>query len=233
MPRFSIDPAVLEVFPDLQVHAVRCRNAGAVVAALDPAALLAEAVAQVAEAGRDHGALVKSWREAYSRMGATPSRYQSSIELLLRRAGKGGPVATGIPLVDFYNAHSLRTLAPVGAYDAARLPPETMWLRPCRPEADTFDPLGAPADRYPLLPRLVVYASSTSILCWGLNHRDSRHTALDAASRDVALFSEAAFAGQHAACAAAIAGMRAQLQQAGGACSDHLIARAGAPGFDL
>jgi len=147
--------------------------------------------------------------------------------------GQGHPVATGIPLIDFCNAHSLRIRAPVGAYDLARLPPEPMQLRPCRPDSDRFHPLGAPAYRYPLLPRLILYASGEKILCWGLNHRDSQRTALTATSHDVAIFSEAAFASQHAACTAVIAAVREQLQQAGGDCSPHLVAHAEAPGFDL
>ena len=233
MPRFEIHPTVHAIFPDLQVHAVRCSNAGAVVAALDPAALLERTAAHRAADGQDHTATVQAWREAYSRMGATPSRYQSSIESLLRRVAKDDSIAIGVPLVDFYNAHSLRAVAAVGAYDMARLPPDTMWLRPCDPQRDEFAPLGASPDRYPLLPRLFVYASGKQILCWGLNHRDSAHTALDAKSDDVVFFSEAAFAEQQSACAMAIDGIREALVQAGGVCSEHLVARVGARAFEL
>jgi len=233
MPRFEIHPTAHAIFPDLHVHAVRCRNAGAVVAAIDVNALLARAIRQRTTGGQDYTAMTQPWREAYSRMGATPSRYQSSIESLLRRAAKGDTVAIAIPLVDFYNAHSLQTTAAVGAYDVAKLPPDTMQLRPCNPQHDQFEPLGASADRYPLLPRLFVYASGTKILCWGLNHRDSRHTALDAASEDVVFFSEAAFPSQHAASAAAIDAIRDQLQRVGGLCSEHLFARVGNAGFDV
>src|SRR4051812_16735070 len=60
---------------------------------------------------------VRVWREAYAVAGVKPSKYRSSIEALLRRAAKGA-VPPVLPLVDLYNAVSLRHRVPLGAADA-------------------------------------------------------------------------------------------------------------------
>src|SRR4051794_41495989 len=60
---------------------------------------------------------VAPWRERFKAMGVSSKEYRSSIEALLRRAMKGGEPFSINPLVDFYNAVSLRHISPAGGFD--------------------------------------------------------------------------------------------------------------------
>jgi DNA/RNA-binding domain of Phe-tRNA-synthetase-like protein len=160
-----------------------------------------------------------------------PSQFRASIESLLRRALGGSGLDLPIPSVNLYNALSLKHLAPMGAYDLAKLPAAPMKLRLAVPGVDRFDPLGGKADDFPLSPDLVVYASSETVLCWGFNCRDSRETALDAASDRIAFFSESLDAAGAARSQAALAALRSVLVAAGTSCGPLLAANATDPCF--
>jgi DNA/RNA-binding domain of Phe-tRNA-synthetase-like protein len=236
MPIFQIDQTAQSAFPELEVHAVRCHNAGNIVSAALAEQALAEALdrrAAGASPDLDNQTKIQRWRDAYRAMGAKPSKYQSSIEALYRRAAKGGSIRHELPLVAFYNANSLWTFAPVGAYDVTKLSPSQLLLRRCRPGTDRFQPLGAAPEGIPLLPALLVYASSDEVLCWGFNHRDSKVTALDATSEDVVFFSEAAYSSQAEGAAAVIKKIRIRLMEIGGECSEHLIAKSSISSFEF
>ena len=60
---------------------------------------------------------VAAWRTAMSEVGISGRKFPSSIESLLRRAFKGGGPPHINPLVDFYNAVSLRHVVPAGGFD--------------------------------------------------------------------------------------------------------------------
>ncbi len=55
-----------------------------------------------------------SWGEAYSRFGAKPSRTPCSAQALKKRVEKDGYLPSINPVVDLYNAVSLRFAVPVG-----------------------------------------------------------------------------------------------------------------------
>jgi DNA/RNA-binding domain of Phe-tRNA-synthetase-like protein len=76
-------------------------------------------------------------------------------------------LALPIPAVNLYNACSMRNVAPMGAYDVARLPGSKLDLRLANPDADRFDPLGSDAAAFPLNDKLIVYAVGGEIMCWG------------------------------------------------------------------
>ena len=59
------------------------------------------------------------WREVFRSLGLPARDYLPSVEALARRARRGGPPLRVQPLVDAYNAISLRRLVPVGAFDLA------------------------------------------------------------------------------------------------------------------
>lgn len=226
---FRIAPEVAQRFPGIEVHAVRARGFLAGAGRLDHAGQLGSAVARVAALGIDKEKLaayppVARWREAYAALKVRPSAFRASIESLLRRALGGADLALPIASVNLYNAVSLDTLAPMGAYDAAKLPAEPMLLRFADPARDRFTPLGGKAADFPLNPDLVIYACGNTVLCWGFNHRDNAETALDAQSDDIVFFSEAIDATGAQASAAAIAEVRARLTAIGVACSETVLA---------
>jgi DNA/RNA-binding domain of Phe-tRNA-synthetase-like protein len=89
-------------------------------------------------------------------MGLAPRDFRSSIEALMRRARNGGEPFRINPLVDFYNAISLRHVIPAGGYDLESTG-DRIDLRNTR-DGDTFQALGSDTDE-PLPPGEVAYAA--------------------------------------------------------------------------
>jgi DNA/RNA-binding domain of Phe-tRNA-synthetase-like protein len=238
MMEFQIAPEVAARFPGIEVHAVRARGFLAAAEKLDHAGQLKAAVARIGTLGIDKEKLaayppIARWREAYAALKVRPSAFRASIESLLRRALGGADLALPIASVNLYNAVSLDTLAPMGAYDVAKLPPEPMLFRFADAAKDRFAPLGGKAEDFPFYPDLVVYASGSTVLCWGFNHRDNVETALDAQSDDIVFFSEAVDAEGARASAKAIAEVRERLTEVGVACSEPVTARKDQLSFSL
>ena len=70
---------------------------------------------------------VKKIRGIFHRAGLDPTRYRPSSESLLRRAVKGKGLYFINSVVDLINYFSLKTLWPIGLYDADRLKPPITW----------------------------------------------------------------------------------------------------------
>lgn len=118
---FSIDRQLFELFPGLKIGVLVCR----VDNTRYSEDMLEAALVEVRERfgydkPQDHPH-VKAWREAFTRLGVSASKYQSSIESLVRRALKGGVLPWVNPLVDLYNAVSLEFLVPIGGHDLSPL----------------------------------------------------------------------------------------------------------------
>jgi DNA/RNA-binding domain of Phe-tRNA-synthetase-like protein len=119
--RFSTDERLYELFPGLKI--------GVLVLEIDNTKYGTDGLAEVLEQVRSHfphdkpqdHPHIKVWREAFSKLGISASKYLSSIESLLRRALKGGPFPRINPLVDLYNAISLKYLVPMGGHAVAPL----------------------------------------------------------------------------------------------------------------
>ncbi|HVM83419.1 MAG TPA: phenylalanine--tRNA ligase beta subunit-related protein [Candidatus Binatia bacterium] len=235
---FAIAPEVAARFPGVEVHAVRATGFGAGAAKLDHEAQLRAAVAGTAALGIDRNEVaayppVARWREAYAALKVRPSQFRASIEALLRRALGGADLVLPIPSVNLYNAVSLDVVAPIGAYDMAKLPAAPMLLRFAQPTTDRFTPLGGKAEDFPLNPDLVVYAAESTVLCWGFNCRDNVATALDAHSDDIVFLSEAVDAEGGQRAAQAVAEIRARLTAVEVACSEPVVARKDRPEFRM
>ncbi|HVO02937.1 MAG TPA: phenylalanine--tRNA ligase beta subunit-related protein [Candidatus Cybelea sp.] len=235
---FAIAPEVAARFPDIEVHAIRARGLRAAASQLDHVRRLRDAVAGVLALGLDREKLaafppIAVWREAYAKLNVRPSQFRASIESLTRRALGGADLALPIPAVNLYNAVSLGTLAPMGAYDMAKLPSLPMRLRFATPDIDRFLPLGGKPEDFPLNPDLVVYAAGDMVLCWGFNCRDHRETGLDAQSDDIVFFSEAVDAEGGIRSGNAIGGIRSRLAAIGVECSDPVVANRAQPTFSL
>src|SRR5882724_7656197 len=70
---------------------------------------------------------VKRIRAIFHRAGLDPTRYRPSSESLLRRAVKGKGLYFINSVVDLINYFSLRTLCPMGLFDAERIRPPIEW----------------------------------------------------------------------------------------------------------
>lgn len=189
--RFEIDSSVLELFPRVELALVVARGldngreSAAIADSLREAARAASA--QLGEADVAAHAAVAPWRAAYARFGAKPSKFRSSIESLLRSARKGEPRAIS-PLVDLYNAISLRHLLPCGGEDLDRVRGALRLMRAAGGEA--FVPLGASAPEPPE-PGEVVYLDDEGAICRCWNWREAERTKLTRATRNALLCIEA------------------------------------------
>jgi len=70
---------------------------------------------------------VRKIRAIFHRAGLDPTRYRPSSESLLRRAVKGKGLYLINSVVDLVNYFSLKTLWPIGLYDADKLNPPIEW----------------------------------------------------------------------------------------------------------
>lgn len=105
---------------------------------------------------------IAAWRQAFSQFGARPSKYQASIEALVRRARRGDALPPINAMVAVYNALSLRFLLPVGG-DDLDLVSGGLHLRAAKGD-EPFKPLGADAEEPPE-PGEIVYADDAKVLC--------------------------------------------------------------------
>lgn len=188
---FRIEDDFWALFPEARIGTILARRLdnrrGAEEARrlLDGAARAAAATLGEEEVA-DHAA-VAPWRAAYRAFGAKPSKYRSSIEGLLRSA-KGGGVRSVNPLVDLYNAVSLRHGLPCGGEDLAAVRGA---IRLGRAEGgEAFVPLGA-AEPAPPWPGEVVYRDDEGVICRAWNWREAERTKLTDATRDAFLCLEA------------------------------------------
>lgn len=189
--QIMIDSRIFVMYPSLCVGVVVTRDInnrpdGAAAAAL----LAAQAEATRLDLGDTppgrHPRVVP-WRNVYSAFGAKPSKYNCSVEALLRRVQKGDGLPSINPLVDLYNAISLKYFIPAGGDDLAKV------------EGDIALTLAAGNERYIGLqadgpespkPGEVVYADERDILCRRWNWRECDKTKFTAETRDAVIFLE-------------------------------------------
>jgi len=105
---------------------------------------------------------IAAWRQAFSHFGARPSKYQASIEALVRRARRGDALPPINPIVAIYNALSLRFLLPVGG-DDLDLVSGGLHLRPAKGD-EPFKPLGDEVEESPEAGE-IIYADDAKVLC--------------------------------------------------------------------
>jgi DNA/RNA-binding domain of Phe-tRNA-synthetase-like protein len=189
--RFVIEESFRSIFPEALVGIVIARgidNRRAIDdARVDLASAMASAVPALDESDIASHYAVTPWREAYRRFGVKPSRYRSSIEGLLRTA-RTGEVRSINPLVDLYNAVSLRHLLPCGGEDVDTIEGD---LRLTIAEGgEHFIPLGS-AEESPPTAGEVVYADDAGIICRCWNWREADRTKLTPETTHAVLVIEA------------------------------------------
>ncbi|HWQ12598.1 MAG TPA: phenylalanine--tRNA ligase beta subunit-related protein [Roseiflexaceae bacterium] len=186
-----VTDAFWRLFPEARIGIIIARGIDNTAAAEEAAALLGAAGAAAARdlAGVDiasHPA-VAPWRQAYARFGAKPSKFRSSIESLLRSA-QAGRLRTINPLVDLYNAVSLRHQLPCGGEDLAAIAGDVHLTRAAGGES--FRTIGAAQDDPPPAGE-VIYADDAGAICRCFNWRESDRTRLTSATTDALLVIEA------------------------------------------
>ena len=141
MIEITIDPQILAAAPELVLGCVRAtvRTEPGSDALWEEMQLAArEAAADATEPSVRPP--ITATREMYRRLGKDPSRYRGSPEALLRRSRSGKELYRIHNVVDVINLVSLRTLLPIGLYDAAKLRPPLLLRRGAHGEA--YDGIG-------------------------------------------------------------------------------------------
>ena len=189
--RFRVDPAVFDSFPEMTVVVVTTLgidNGTPREAVTDGWRAAWQGAAAAAEFGNAQShPRIAPWRQAWQRLGISGKRYPSSIEALVRRVLKGGDPPSINPLVDFYNAVSLRHVVPAGGFDLDDLDGD-LSLR-ITTGGDTFQALDEEHPE-PVPPGEVAYACGTTVLTRHFVWRQSRVGLIDRSTRNVVLVSE-------------------------------------------
>ena len=123
--RFSIQKELFDKLPDLTIGVVVAKGLNNSRPSKEIDELLRQAIDGMqrsfpADKAQDHPR-VKPWRNAFSKLGISGSKFPSSIESMARRILKGDPFPRINPLVDLYNSISLRYIVPMGGHDVDTL----------------------------------------------------------------------------------------------------------------
>ena len=127
---------------------------------------------------------IAAWRQAFSQFGARPSKYQASVEALVRRARRGDALPPINAMVAVYNALSLRFLVPVGG-DDLDLVSGGLHLRVATGD-EPFKPLGAEEDDPPEAGE-IIYADDAKVLCRRWSWRGGESTKISPATTNAVL----------------------------------------------
>jgi DNA/RNA-binding domain of Phe-tRNA-synthetase-like protein len=173
-----IDASVRQLAPDF--HAIHLLVAAPQApAAGDAGRTLEEACRFVLDGGPPWAvAHLAAWADVYTRFGAKPNRTPCSAQALRRRVLKDGVLPSINPVVDLYNAISLRYAIPVGGENlAAYIGAPRLTIADA---TETFDTVanGEPAIERPL-PGEVVWRDDLGVTCRRWNWRQGTRTRLN------------------------------------------------------
>ena len=183
-----VHPEIFELFPGYCWGKVLCWRLDNRRGLEEATLLLREVEAQA----RDDPSLadvvahpkIAAWRQAFSRFGARPSKFQASVEALARRARRGDALPPINPLVALYNAVSLRFLVPVGG-DDLDLVSGDLHLRLARGD-EVFVPLGT-TEPDPPESGEVIYADDAKVMCRRWSWRQGETTKISQATTNAVL----------------------------------------------
>lgn len=123
---FTIDEKIFSYFPDMKLAVVIAKDVNNQLNNQEIWMELKQSWMSAGKAAVEYGnpqshPRIKHWEEHFKSLGVSRKKFPSSIEALVRRAGKGGEPMSINPLVDYYNSVSLKYLVPVGAFDLDQL----------------------------------------------------------------------------------------------------------------
>lgn len=118
---FSIQKELFDALPDLTIGVVVARGIDNTHSSEEIDELLDRAIQGMrsgftGDKAQDHPR-IKPWRNAFTKLGISGSKFPSSIESMARRILKGDPFPRINPLVNLYNSVSLKYLVPMGGHD--------------------------------------------------------------------------------------------------------------------
>lgn len=177
MVEFVADQSFWELFPDAKLGVVLLKDVqNQAESPEDVKQLLADshelAKAYLTADNFSDNQVVQVYRKAYQHF-KTKKGARSSIEALLKRVSNGQSIPSINPLVDIYNAASLRFGLPVGAEDSDSFIGDLRLT--ITDGGDDFYLIGD-ADNNPTLPNELCYKDDIGAVCRCLNWRDGERT---------------------------------------------------------
>ena len=130
---------------------------------------------------------VRQFRNQFQQIGISHKKYPTSIEALLRRALQGGECFSINPLVDFYNAVSLKNVVAIGAFDLEELESD-IELRHTR-IGDHFTELGQDTTLM-LEAGEIAYTTSNTVLTRHFMWRQAQNGLISDTSQRIFIISE-------------------------------------------
>lgn len=123
--RFSVQKELFDRLPDLTIGMVVATGMDNTHPSKEIDALLSQTIEEmkknfVVDKAQDHPR-IRPWRDAFSKLGISGSKFPSSIESMARRVLKGDPFPRINALVDLYNSLSLKYFVPMGGHDLETL----------------------------------------------------------------------------------------------------------------
>ena len=189
MAKVTLAPEVSEAFPETEIRFIVAQGLDNSSPWLEAAQIREEAETAIAngraESFGEESDHIASWHAAYRAFGTNPRRFRPSVDALLRRVRKSGSLPSISPAVDAYNAVSVLSGLPAGAFDLDRVAGDIV-IRQAH-DGDLFEPLGEPGEWESARAGEVVYADAEAVLTRHWNHRDCHRTMVRADSHN-ALF---------------------------------------------
>jgi DNA/RNA-binding domain of Phe-tRNA-synthetase-like protein len=223
--KFVIEEPFWNLFSDARIGIVLCRgidntstNTGVFENMLRDAEK--QAMKFVEHEVLSENPVIREWREAYQKF-KTKKGARSSIEALLSRVKKGNALGTINPLVDIYNAISLRFGLPCGGEDMDTFAGNVRLTTATGTEA--FITIGTDENAPPYEGE-VVYKDDLGAICRCWNWRESVRTMLTGKTRNAFLCLELVDGTRLAELQAALAELSRLVQtHCGGTCTTHIL----------
>lgn len=180
MKRFIIEESFLEVFDDFRIGVIVLKGINNHKKGEDDYRSLLddaqrESVKYYPNEDFSSNEVIKVWREAYSRF-KTKKGARSSIEALLKRVAKGNSIGTINPLVDIYNAISLKYGLPCGGEDTDKFVGDVRLTKAMGNEE--FITYGSDLSEPPYQGE-IVYKDDKGAICRCFNYRECVRTCLE------------------------------------------------------
>ncbi|MDW8743364.1 B3/4 domain-containing protein [Streptococcus suis] len=177
MTQFIIDQSFWNLFPQAKIGVLLLQNyhnsdlsSQEIIQLLEDSLPLAQA--HLTEDVFSDNPVIQVYRKAYQQF-KTKKGARSSIEALLKRVSGNNPVRSINPLVDIYNAASLRYALPVGAEDLDTFVGNLQLT--ITEGGDEFYLIGDDTNQ-PTLPGELCYKDQAGAVCRCFNWRDGERT---------------------------------------------------------
>lgn len=179
MKKFIMEQPYLDIFPESKIGILVCNGIDNHIKEEDKYAdFLAECeklvLKHVENPEFTQNPIIRTWRDAFYKF-KTKKGARCSIEALLKRVAKGNSIGTINPLVDIYNAVSLKYGVPIGGEDIDKFDGDNRLT--VAEGGEEFVTYGSDKSEPPY-PGEVVYKDNAGAICRCFNWRESVRTML-------------------------------------------------------